>query len=77
LDTPSDASGVPHQFFHLGYGHRHPCLSGPSAYPVWAPLVVLVGVELGIVLEDHLFHQNLPHISKHISFVSLLVDAIF
>jgi hypothetical protein len=42
--------------------------------------VVLVGVELGIVLEGHLFCQNLPHIPTHvpihISFVSLLVDAM-
>jgi hypothetical protein len=38
--------------------------------------VVLVGVEKGIVLEGHLFCQNLPHVPIHISFVSLLVDAM-
>jgi hypothetical protein len=41
------------------------------------PLVIHVRVELGVVLEGHLFHQNLPHIPTHIpihiSFVSLLV----
>jgi hypothetical protein len=76
LNTPSDASGGPRQIFHLGYGHGHPCSSDPSAYPVWAPLVVLVGVELWIVLEGHPFCQNLPHIPIHISFVSQLVVAM-
>jgi hypothetical protein len=76
LDNPLDASGGPCQIFRLGYGHGHPCLSGPSAYPVWAPLVMLVGVELGTVLEGHLFCQNLPHIPRHISFITLLVDAM-
>jgi hypothetical protein len=61
LDTPSDASEGPRQIFHLGYGHGHPCSPGPSAYPVWAPLVVLVGVELGVVLEGHVLY--LLHIS--------------
>jgi hypothetical protein len=76
LGHPFGYKWGPRQIFRLGYGHGHPCSSGPSAYPVWALLVVLVGVELGVVLKGHLFHHNLPHIPIHISFISLLVDAM-